>query len=184
MDPWGKRLDVAGGIGTVLVVGGAYAGGWAFDQPEVRAFGADAALSMLTAQLLVTLPMKYTVGRSRPFQEQGPYHFKPLHGGVSFPSGHSTQAFSLATVLSEHADSPWVSVGAYSFATLVALSRIEQRAHFTSDVVAGGLIGTFTARMVTRRHQFLRQSSGKPVKVALSPSFGPGYQGLSLSVKF
>jgi membrane-associated phospholipid phosphatase len=184
LDPWGKRLDVAGGLGTVLVVGGAYVGGWAFDQPKLRGFGADAAMSMLVAQLLVTIPGKFAAGRSRPFQDQGPFHFKPFHGGASFPSGHSTQAFSLATVLSEYGDSPWVSVGAYAFASLVALSRIEQRAHHVSDVVAGAAIGTLTARMVTWRHQMLRQSSGTPIKMAFAPVFSEGYQGVRVSMQF
>ena len=38
-------------------------------------------------------------------------------------------------------------------ATLVGLARIEQRAHFVSDVAAGAVIGNLSARAVLLRHR-------------------------------
>ncbi len=60
----------------------------------------------------------------------------------SFPSGHSAMAFAVASVLSRryhrHRWVPWVVYGA---ATIIALTRIPDRAHFASDVFAGSALG-------------------------------------------
>ncbi len=182
-DPWANRLDTLGGAGTVVIAGGAYVGGLLADQPRVREFGADAALSMLVAQS-VTIPVKLLAGRFRPEQEAGPYHFKPLGGSQSFPSGHATQAFTLAAVIAEYADNPWASAAAYGGATLVGLARLEQRAHFVSDVAAGAVIGTLSAKAVMQHHRFLRSGAGGGVKVAWAPVRTRDTTGLMVSLKF
>lgn len=60
----------------------------------------------------------------------------------SFPSGHSALAFAVASVLARryprHRWVPWVVYGA---ATIVALSRIPDQAHFASDVFGGAALG-------------------------------------------
>lgn len=59
---------------------------------------------------------------------------------VSFPSGHSTGAFSFASVI--HAEHGWIYGGlAYTYATLVAYSRMNDNRHLLHDVVAGATIG-------------------------------------------
>lgn len=61
----------------------------------------------------------------------------------SFPSGHSAWAFAGATVVARELGwrSPWYSVGAYAFATGIAIERIAVRRHSAVDVTAGALIG-------------------------------------------
>jgi len=183
-NPLAKDLDTLGGNGSVLIAGGAYLTGVLAGMPTVRAFGADTSLSMLVAELLVALPTKVLVGRSRPYEDEGPYHFKPLHGGVSFPSGHATQAFTLAAVISEYGDDPWISAAAYGGAGLVGLARLEQREHFLSDVVAGGLIGTLSAKAVMRRHHTLREGAKSHLAVSISPLVSGNSTGLSVAVRF
>ncbi len=56
----------------------------------------------------------------------------------SFPSGHTLAAFCTAAVLSENAAQAAVALG---FASAVAASRVHLRAHHTSDVLGGALIG-------------------------------------------
>jgi membrane-associated phospholipid phosphatase len=72
-------------------------------------------------------------------------------GGVrqSWPSGHATAAFAIAAVLSEELGgaTPWV---AYPIATGVAWSRVNDEAHWATDVLMGALVGTLTARLVVR----------------------------------
>jgi membrane-associated phospholipid phosphatase len=132
----------------------------------------------------IAIPTKFLVGRSRPFNDEGPYHFKPLHGGLSFPSGHSTQAFAMAAVVSEYADNPWGSVAAYGGAVLVGLARMEQRSHFVSDVVAGALIGTLSAKAVMSRHRTLRSDTKSHFAMSISPIWSGDSLGLLVSVKF
>lgn len=65
-----------------------------------------------------------------------------LHGNTSFPSGHTTTAFAMATVFVLLSAKNWVSLLALLAATLVAYSRIYLGQHFLEDVLAGACIGT------------------------------------------
>ena len=183
-DRGAKAIQNLGGTPSVLIAGGTYLAGVAFKDPEVRATGIDTMVTMGIAQLLLTIPLKVAVGRSRPSDDKGTHDFHPFNGGQSFPSGHTTQAFALASVISEHADRPWVSALSYGLAGLVGLARVEQRKHFLSDVVAGGLIGTFVGKTVVTHNQSLRTNMRSKVSMSFAPMVGPGSYGLSLALKF
>ncbi len=62
--------------------------------------------------------------------------------GTSFPSGHATAGFAIATVMArrygQHKWVPWV---AYGVAGLISVSRIPDMAHFPSDVFLGAALG-------------------------------------------
>ena len=58
----------------------------------------------------------------------------------TFPSGHTSSAFVLASVMHE-AYGPWVGVPLYGLGTLVAIERLDDREHYLSDVVFGGVMG-------------------------------------------
>jgi len=176
MEPFGSVAGV--GIAATLYLAGPLFG------PEVRSTGTDAVVAIAIAELGITLPLKELVGRARPVDNQGTHSFRPFGGGQSFPSGHTTVAFALASVVSEHADRVWVSCTAYGIAGLVGLARVEERNHFLSDVVAGGLIGTFVGRVVFDRNQILRGKGSSKLVVAFSPVLMAGGAGLSLSAKF
>lgn len=77
----------------------------------------------------------------------------PLKGS-SFPSGHATAAFSVATVVAyRYRNHKWVPWAAYGLATAIGLSRIANEAHFPSDVFLGSAIGYSVARFQTVRPQ-------------------------------
>ena len=183
-DPWSKRLDVLGGVGALAIGGGAYLGGLLADRPGLRAFGADASFAMLVAEVGITLPAKVLIGRSRPEGDASPYRFKPLSGGLAFPSTHATLSFSLATVIAQYADTPWASAAAYGGATLVGLSRIQARDHYVSDVVGGAVIGTLAAKAVMLRHRTLRADAGRRVELSYAPVWSNQETGLLVRVKF
>ena len=88
--------------------------------------------------------IKFVVDRPRPFVAY-PTLIKqrdPFVGPHSFPSGHTTAAFVSATVWSLSANKWYVTVMAYSYASLVGYSRMRLGVHYPSDVMAGALIGT------------------------------------------
>jgi membrane-associated phospholipid phosphatase len=67
---------------------------------------------------------------------QSPWH------GSSFPSGHATGAFSVATVIAvRYSKHRWVPWAVYGMATAISLSRITSSAHFPSDVFLGSALG-------------------------------------------
>ncbi len=59
---------------------------------------------------------------------------------TSFPSGHTTTAFAFASVIGAEHEWYW-GLGAYTLATLTAISRVNDNRHFIHDVVAGATIG-------------------------------------------
>ena len=105
---------------------------------------------------LVSSSLKGIVGRARPNTGLGPGHFRPFRHDYSFPSGHATGAFTFASVIASHYESPWVDATAYGIASLVGIARIRLDAHWTSDVVAGAFIGTMIGRHVVELNRKLR----------------------------
>jgi hypothetical protein len=69
---------------------------------------------------------------------------------VSWPSGHSANAFTGATLLHlEYGKKyPWLSVGGYAIASLVGSLRILNNKHAMNDVVAGAGIGILSTSLV------------------------------------
>jgi len=94
----------------------------------------------------VTLGLKYTVKRDRPFiTYPGDFTDKTGHDfsdSYSFPSGHSTTAFATATALSLDYPKWYVIVPSYAYAGTVAYSRMHLGVHYPSDVLTGALIGS------------------------------------------
>lgn len=85
----------------------------------------------------VTYALKYTVDETRP------------NGGQnSFPSGHTSAAFSSAEFLRERYGWEW-GVPAYAAASWVAYSRVESDNHYPKDVIAGAGIGILSSYIFT-----------------------------------
>lgn len=179
-----EKLTLLGGNGSLVTAGGAYLCGTVFDSAGLRAFGVDACASMGIAQLAFVIPLKQVLGRSRPRENEGAHHFKPFHGGKSFPSGHTTQAFALAAVISGHANQSWVTATSYGVASLVGLTRISLRAHHLSDVLVGAVIGTWVGKTVTSFNQSIRKAGHSKVNISAWPVIEPDYQGAALRVNF
>jgi membrane-associated phospholipid phosphatase len=145
-----KILEPFGFYYSFGVLGGFYLAGIAFDDSRAKNVTQDGISASLIAAGIITPALKFSIGRSRPRQDEGTYTFRPFSGNVSFPSGHTTEAFAVASVIAAHYDSLWVQTTAYGVATLVGLSLIDQNDHFASDVVAGALIGSVVGNAVVR----------------------------------
>jgi membrane-associated phospholipid phosphatase len=177
-----KDVAQVGGTGGLLLMGAGYVGFSLLGQDGPRSVVVDMGMATVLAQVAI-LPLKYGLGRSRPSDEQGAGHFRPLTSSDSFPSGHTTQAFAMAAALSMDSSRPWVGWCAYSAAGLVGLSRLATRDHHASDVVAGALVGTVMGRTVAGFNRGLRARSGR-AQFSLTPALGPGYQGLTFQARF
>ncbi len=100
-------------------------------------------LGTLTLWLLVEL-IKAAIRRPRPFAAlQQARVVGARMWGRSFPSGHTSQAFFLATFLA-HALEPGLLgvILLYSAAALVGLTRMYVGAHYPRDVAAGAILGS------------------------------------------
>lgn len=81
---------------------------------------------------------------------------------VSFPSGHTFTAFSIATVYAmEYKDRPLIPILCYSAATLVGLSRLTENRHWAMDIIPGALLGYYSAKQVVNSyHRYSRNKRG------------------------
>lgn len=110
--------------------------------------------SYLLANNLTGL-LKYSLGRSRPYEDHGPYEFRMFDRAKRFcalPSGHSTLAFSMSTILASYAEDTQLKILIYIPAFITAFSRIHENYHWASDVFLGAAIGYFAGRFITSRH--------------------------------
>ena len=98
---------------------------------------------------IVDLALKGITQRKRPsgIESGSTFNDTFFRGGTSFPSGHATAAFSVATIIAHryrhHRWVPWV---AYGVAVAISLSRVTTTAHFPSDVFLGAALGYTIAR--------------------------------------
>lgn len=121
--------------------------------------------SLLTSTL-ITEALKAIVREKRP------------DGGArnSFPSGHATAAFAVATMQAHY--HPDQAIFWYAGATAIAYSRIQLRRHFTQDVLAGAAVGYLTAQFE------LKQPRGFIFAPFIKPRTQGGGGGFSISKSF
>jgi membrane-associated phospholipid phosphatase len=135
---------------AAYVIGGFLFAGDLMHSPRAKAVAVDGFSSTVISGGLIVPALKEIAGRSRPREGRGTRDFNPFSGGYSFPSGHSVAAFSVAASVAEHYDARWVKGLAYGTASMVAYDRVEEGAHFLSDVSASAMIGIGVAHAVRR----------------------------------
>ncbi|MDA8077486.1 MAG: phosphatase PAP2 family protein [Nitrospiraceae bacterium] len=130
-------------IALVTLVTGRYRNRRLFETG--KALVVSFAASGILAQAL-----KHLIGRARPRITDTLLFIGPTfrRGYDSFPSGHTTVAFCFAYTLSQHF--PRYRAVFYIFATVVGLERVENTAHFSSDVIAGALVGIISGQALCR----------------------------------
>jgi hypothetical protein len=75
-----------------------------------------------------------------------------IRGNGSFPSGHSIEAFAVATIIARrYRNHRWVPYAAYGLASVVGFSRLTLNVHFLSDVFMGGALGYSISRFTVLR---------------------------------
>jgi len=136
-----------------------YGLGRAIGWPRMADVGADLFRAELVAQVL-TVGVKESIRRQRP---EG--------AGFAFPSGHTTVSFASATVLQQHFG--WrVGAPAYALASYVALSRVQMKRHYLSDVAFGAALGIAAGRTIV---------VGREHKLRLSPMAADGGGGVQFT---
>jgi len=134
---------------------GAFAGTFYFIGRETknaraRETGLLSAEALLDS-LIVGSAVKGISQRGRPLSGRERSEF--FEGGNSFPSGHSIQAWSVATLVAhEYNESRLVQVAAYGLASAVSVARFTVHKHYLSDVVVGSALGYGIGRYVYHAH--------------------------------
>ncbi len=90
----------------------------------------------------------------------------------SFPSGHTSLAFSIATVFAtQYKDKPLIPIISYGAATLVGISRLTENRHWSSDVFAGAVLGYFCGRQVVRHFNDTHRNKSGSISSASLPKY-------------
>ena len=165
------------GLGFVALYGGS---GYLMQNEKMQETSFLALESFLVANS-ISVSVKYATGRARPKRDKGSKSFEPFSfktSDTSFPSGHTTTAFSLASVFADEYANPWVDVLAYGLASLTAWERLYDDKHWASDVWAGFILGTVVGKSVVYLHKKTDLSA------YLLPLFGQDAYGLMLVGRF
>ena len=136
--------------------------GWvagnAFGSEGLRRASGHALVAATVAGVAVTA-LKWTVGRQRPNSGFDSDHFDHFNfKDSSFPSGHTSIAFSLASSLSRDIKGRWDDIALYGAASLTGLARMNDNKHWLSDVVGGAAVGIFAGKWATRGNRKLTAS--------------------------
>ena len=164
---WGRRYQngLEDGVIAVEVAGALWFGN---DDKLGHAFWQDidsTALSGVAAQLL-----KYAVGRPRPYQGDDPNAFFKGSHYQSFPSGEVTlqAAFVTPLIVNYYKEDPWIWA-LEALPIYDAIARLKSQAHWQTDVIAGGLLGTGFGYWATTR--------ATPISVQILP------RGISVGIR-
>ncbi len=117
-------------LGVLLLI-------WLFSQGEWHRIAASLGSGTFLLAIII-IALKFSIRRRRPEGEWGSiYRNTDPH---SFPSGHATRVFFLATMAWGIAPF-WFALLLTIWAPLVALSRVMTGVHYLSDIVAGMVLG-------------------------------------------
>ena len=154
-------FQIFGHPGALVVGAGLYMLGRLDGQRRVEDLGLHSVEALVIAST-VTGVIKTLSGRARPYVNiENSTSFELGRGWRddayrSFPSGHTTLAFTLASIVSSETVRWWprsrwlIGPAMYTGATLTGVSRIYNNEHWASDAVAGAAIGTLTGLKVFR----------------------------------
>jgi len=117
-------------------------------------------LEAFVVTAVLTNVIKQVAHRHRPYQDtpadphawEGPFNYGGPYGTFgynSFPSGHSSAIFAVATVVGlEYWDTKWVPCVSFGIAGFTALYRLAVNDHWASDVLFGSALGFAIGSMV------------------------------------
>jgi membrane-associated phospholipid phosphatase len=104
-----------------------------------------------------TVALKYGVNRKRPFVTYPDIQKVADAGSLSFPSGHTSDAFATATSLSLAFPKWYVITPSFLWACSVGYSRMDLGVHYPSDVMAGAIVGAGSAFLCYKANQWIHK---------------------------
>src|SRR5690348_12124509 len=169
---WSRHISNLGSVYSLAAASGAfYLVGREKKNDRARETGLLSAEAIIDS-VIVEGVLKGVTQRARPLDGRERSEF--FDGGSSFPSGHSTQTWAVATVIAhEYRDRPAVQIAAYGVATAVSVARFTGHKHYLSDVVVGSALGWGVGHYVYGAHH--RDSSDGAVTKSKWPTIMPEY---------
>jgi len=161
---------------TVPVSVGCYAVGYVLKFEPMKEISYQ-VFESLTIAIVFKNIIANSIGRARPNSGKGP-RFSKFGSSISFFSGHASNAFQAARIISHHVDFLPVTILCYGSALLVGFHRLDDEMHWASDVFIGAVYGTAVASAI------LKLNENRNIKVAPHISPDQGYFGLRATYQF
>jgi len=111
----------------------------------------------------ITTALKYSIKRDRPFVTYPEIEKLSSGGSGSFPSGHTSEAFAMATSLSIAFPKWYFIVPSFVWASAVGYSRMDLGVHYPTDVLAGAIIGAGSAYLSYKLNKWINRKKGKSI---------------------
>jgi len=147
---YGEWYSIGGVAGVFGLVG------WIARDTAALKVSIELLQAGLYSELITTL-LKIGIGRARPISGESAFTYKPFtffnDNYHSMPSGHTTSAVALSTVMSRHAHTIVLKIIAYVPAAFTMFSRMYQDKHWLSDIVPAAAIGYFAGNWVVDLHE-------------------------------
>lgn len=156
---------IGDGAFPVAIATTSWATGRLTGSPGLAGFGADLFRAQVSTGLFTTT-FKRGIDRKRP--DGTPY---------SYPSGHTSSAFATAGTVYAHFGKLW-GLPAFAIAGYVGISRLQEGKHYISDIVAGGLLGTYVSLKLARQTGSPRRS------LSFAPMSIDGHPAISVALRF
>ena len=177
---------------SISAFGGAAAAGMIAGGDRSRFYHVKGMAEALSTGVLVTGLIKVTFGRHRPDWSDD---VNTESSRRSFPSGHATQAFAVATYsilyLNDHVfdgdDRLWLRGATYGVIALSAAGfageRVYHNRHHVSDVAVGGALGTLTSTLfyVYQERRFRKRELATRSQLFASPTSGGASVGFTMT---
>jgi len=145
------------GFSTPIIMIGA---GLVFKDSTLKHNGYVVGASLVVSSAISTI-LKWSVNRKRPFETYPEIEKLTSGGSPSFPSGHTSMAFSTATSLSLVYPKWYVITPSFLWASSVGYSRMHLGVHYPSDVVVGALVGAGSAYLSYKAQKWLNKKHKK-----------------------
>lgn len=108
--------------------------------------------------LAFTTSLKYTINRARPFKTYPNDIIQRTEvGKYSFPSGHTSSAFAMATAVTLSTKKWYVAVPSYVYACGVGYSRMRLGVHYPSDILGGMVVGISSSLLVWQIDKWVKK---------------------------
>lgn len=185
-----RIVSYAGSVyGAGAISGTFYLFGRMKNNDRARETGLLSAEALING-LIVESALKEVTQRARPLAGSERSEF--FDGGNSFPSGHSTQAWAVATIIArEYQGNRAIQIAAYGTAAAVSVARFTGQKHYISDALAGSALGYAIGKYVynARHRKSLDTTSDSGPETqsrwpAITPQFSRGEHAYGISLRW
>ncbi|MEA3344373.1 MAG: phosphatase PAP2 family protein [Patescibacteria group bacterium] len=110
-------------------------------------------ISAMFSRFIVVEIIRWFWQRSRPFVDNN-VNLLITHNQASFPSGHASFFFAIATIV--YLYNKRIGILFIASAFLISLSRVFCGIHWPSDILAGAVVGIFSGLLINKIWKILK----------------------------